>query len=61
MRYKADITAGALKLLESRFIADLLLRQLEDAGSGGKLQPDEIVHVGRLQLLPEREAEGLQV
>jgi hypothetical protein len=28
MRYKADITAGALKLPESRHIADLLLRQV---------------------------------
>ena len=27
MRYKADITAGALKLPESRLIADLLLRK----------------------------------
>jgi hypothetical protein len=29
MRYKADITAGALKLPESRLIADLLLRQVD--------------------------------
>src|SRR5258705_1100827 len=29
MRYKADITAGALKLPESRLIADLLLRQAD--------------------------------
>ena len=28
-RYKADITAGALKLPESRIIADLLLRQVD--------------------------------
>jgi hypothetical protein len=26
MRYRADITAGALKFAESRLIADLLLR-----------------------------------
>jgi hypothetical protein len=32
MRYKADITAGALKLRESRLIADLLLRQADDDG-----------------------------
>jgi hypothetical protein len=32
MRYKADITAGALKLPESRFIADLLLRQVNAEG-----------------------------
>ena len=29
MRYKADITAGALKLPESRLIADLLLRRVD--------------------------------
>ncbi len=29
VRYKADITAGALKLPESRLIADLLLRQAQ--------------------------------
>jgi len=32
MRYKADITAGALKLPESRLIADLLLRQVDADG-----------------------------
>ena len=32
MRYAADITAGALKLPESRLIADLLLRQVDDEG-----------------------------
>ena len=32
MRYQADITAGSLKLPESRIIADLLLR---DANAGG--------------------------
>ena len=32
MRYKADITAGALKLPESRLIADLLLRQVDSEG-----------------------------
>ena len=30
MKYKADITAGALKVPESRVIADLLLRDLSD-------------------------------
>jgi hypothetical protein len=29
MRYKADITAGALKLPESRIIADLLMRRVD--------------------------------
>lgn len=32
MRYKADITAGALKLPESKLIADLLLRQVDAEG-----------------------------
>ena len=32
MRYKADITAGALKLPESRFVADLLFRQVDAEG-----------------------------
>ncbi len=32
MRYKADITAGALKLPESRIIADLLLRGVDAEG-----------------------------
>ena len=32
MRYKADITAGALKLPESRLVADLLLRKVDAQG-----------------------------
>ena len=32
MRYRADITAGALKVSESRTIADLLLRRLDETG-----------------------------
>lgn len=32
MRYRADITAGALKLPESRLIADLLLREVDAEG-----------------------------
>ena len=32
MRYKADITAGALKLPESRLVADLLLRKVDAGG-----------------------------
>lgn len=31
MRYSADITAGSLKVRESRIIADLLLRAVDDA------------------------------
>ena len=36
MRYKADITAGALKLPESRIIADLLLAEVDAAGLEGR-------------------------
>ena len=32
MRYKADLTAGALKVAESRIIAGLLLRGVDDEG-----------------------------
>src|SRR5262249_54230717 len=32
VRYRADITAGALKLQESRIIADLLLRGIDEVG-----------------------------
>ena len=32
MRYRSDFTAGALKVAESRIIADLLLRGVDDAG-----------------------------
>ena len=32
MRYKADITAGSLKIPESRLIADLLLREVNTKG-----------------------------
>ena len=32
MRYRADITAGSLNLLESRVIADLLLREADEQG-----------------------------
>ena len=32
VRYKADITAGALKVPESRVIADLLLREVDAEG-----------------------------
>lgn len=34
MRYKADITAGSLKVSESRIIADLLLRGIDKRGWG---------------------------
>jgi len=32
MRYKADITAGSLKVPESRIVADLLLRGIDKQG-----------------------------
>ncbi|WP_164102232.1 DUF1819 family protein [Candidatus Laterigemmans baculatus] len=32
MRYSADLTAGALKVPESRILADLMLRGIDDAG-----------------------------
>jgi hypothetical protein len=32
MRYKAELTAGALKVPESRVVADLLLRGVDDSG-----------------------------
>ena len=32
MRYRADITAGSLKVPESRIIADLLLQGLDATG-----------------------------
>ena len=32
MQYRADITAGALKVPESRVIADLLLQGVDEAG-----------------------------
>jgi Putative inner membrane protein (DUF1819) len=44
MRYRATITAGALKVSESRIIADLLLREVDDGG-----WKDAIVHRNVLQ------------
>jgi hypothetical protein len=32
MRYKADLTAGSLKIPESRIIADLLLGGIDEEG-----------------------------
>ena len=32
MRYKAELTAGSLKVQESRVVADLLLRGVDDSG-----------------------------
>ena len=33
LRYRADITAGSLKVAESRVIADLLLKQADDVAT----------------------------
>ena len=45
MRYKADITAGSLKLAESRRIADLLLRGVDAAGWKDAIQTRNILQV----------------
>src|SRR5262249_41372659 len=45
MRYKADITAGALKLQESRLIADLLLRQVDAEGWNDAIVKKNILQV----------------
>ena len=44
-RYRADLTAGALKLPESRIIADLLLRQLSDDEWKQAIHKDNILQV----------------
>lgn len=43
MRYKADLTAGALKVAESRIIADLLLRDVDDAGWRKAIYDDNVL------------------
>jgi hypothetical protein len=43
MRYKADITAGSLKVSESRVIADLLLRDMDEQGWNKAIQGDNIL------------------
>lgn len=42
-RYRADITAGALKVLESRVIAELLLRGVDAAGWRRALFDDNVL------------------
>lgn len=44
VRYKADLTAGALKLPESRLIADLLLRQVDAEGWKDAIVTKNILH-----------------
>ena len=43
LRYRADITAGALKVTESRVIADLLLKQVDDDAWKAALGPDNLL------------------
>jgi hypothetical protein len=54
MRYRADITAGALKVPESRVIADLLLQGVDEAG-----WKDALYHRNILQTRSARTAERL--
>ncbi len=43
MRYRTDITAGSLKVTESRVIADLLLRGVDDEGWRTALFKDNVL------------------
>lgn len=43
MRYRADITAGSLKVAESRVIADLLLKQADDEAWNAALGQDNLL------------------
>ena len=45
MHYKADITAGALKVPESRVIADLLLRDVDAAGWKDAIEERNVLQV----------------
>jgi len=45
MRYKADITAGSLKVLESRIIADLLLRGVDKLNWKDAINRDNVLQV----------------
>jgi len=45
MRYKADITAGALKVSESRIIADLLLKDIDETSWREAIQNENILQV----------------
>ena len=45
IRYKADITAGALKVPESRVIADLLLRGVDDEGWAEAIAQKNVLQV----------------
>ncbi|MCP3958024.1 MAG: DUF1819 family protein [bacterium] len=43
LRYQTDLTAGALKVAESRIIADLLLRGVDDGGWRTALSDDNVL------------------
>lgn len=43
LRYRADITAGSLKVAESRVIADLLLKQADDEAWNAALGQDNLL------------------
>ena len=45
LRYKGDITAGALKVPESRVIADLLLRDVDAAGWKDAIEERNVLQV----------------
>ena len=66
MRYKADITAGALKVPESRIIADLLLQEADDAAWKKALYDENVlqtrspVTTKRLVLLIRGRLEGME-
>ncbi len=47
MRYRADITAGSLKVPESRIIAALLLRHLDEAGWNDALYTQNVLQTRR--------------
>jgi len=42
-RYRADITAGSLKIAESRVIADLLLRGVDETGWRQAITKDNVL------------------
>jgi len=45
MRYKADITAGSLKVSESRIIADLLLKGVDETSWKEAIQNENVLQV----------------
>jgi hypothetical protein len=49
MRYRADITAGALKLPESRVIADLLLRNVSEEDWANAIRRENVLRSRRIE------------